>query len=81
MFRREHLGAALVAGAGAYRRHGGHPVRSHGVGVVVEEGEQGEGLFIKPEGFDEMHNRGGGQHRLRDENKWKPLGIGSGETD
>ncbi len=41
----------------------------------------GESLFIKPEGFDELHNRGGGQHRLRDENKWKPLGIGSGETD
>ena len=40
----------------------------------------GEEMFIKPEGFDELHNRGGSQHRLRaDENKWKPLGIGSGE--
>ena len=38
----------------------------------------GEDLFIKPEGFDLLHNRGGGQHRLREnENKWKPLGIGS----
>ena len=42
---------------------------------------EGESLFIKPDGFDELHNRGGGQHRLRDENKWKPLGIGSSETD
>jgi lysine 2,3-aminomutase len=39
----------------------------------------GEQMFIKPEGFDEMHNRGGGMHRLRtDADKWKPLGIGSG---
>jgi lysine 2,3-aminomutase len=40
----------------------------------------GDAMFIKPEGFDELHNRGGGQHRLRtaDEQKWKPLGIGSG---
>jgi lysine 2,3-aminomutase len=30
-------------------------------------------MFIKPEGFDELHNRGGGTHRLRtDETKWKP---------
>jgi lysine 2,3-aminomutase len=37
----------------------------------------GEGLSIKPEGFDELHNRGGGQHRLRaDPTKWQPLGIG-----
>jgi lysine 2,3-aminomutase len=41
----------------------------------------GEQMFIKPEGFDELHNRGGVQHRLKDESKWKPLGIGSGETD
>ncbi len=40
----------------------------------------GEDMFIKPEGFDELHNRGGGSHRLRDnKDKWKPLGIGSGE--
>ncbi|GAP09891.1 L-lysine 2,3-aminomutase [Bellilinea caldifistulae] len=37
----------------------------------------GEEMFIKPEGFDELHNRGGGLHRLRaNEEKWKPLGIG-----
>ncbi len=42
----------------------------------------GEQMFIKPENFDELHNRGGGKHRLRaDENKWKPLGIGTSEDD
>jgi lysine 2,3-aminomutase len=40
---------------------------------------EGDSLFIKPEGFDELHNRGGGTHRLRaDTSKWKPLGIGDG---
>jgi lysine 2,3-aminomutase len=39
----------------------------------------GEQMFIKPEGFDEMHDRHGSQHRLKDEAKWKPLGIGPGE--
>jgi lysine 2,3-aminomutase len=41
----------------------------------------GEEMFIKPEGFDQLHERGGIQHRLKDENKWKPKGIGSGESD
>jgi lysine 2,3-aminomutase len=42
----------------------------------------GEDLFIKPEGFDLLHNRGGGQHRLREnENKWKPLGIGTSSAE
>jgi lysine 2,3-aminomutase len=37
----------------------------------------GEAMFIEPEHFEELHNRGGGQHRLRaDTDKWKPLGIG-----
>jgi lysine 2,3-aminomutase len=41
----------------------------------------GEHMFIKPEGFDLLHNRGGGMHRLRaDSDKWKPLGIGGDET-
>jgi hypothetical protein len=35
-------------------------------------------MFIKPEGFDETHDRHGIQHRLKDEKKWQPLGIGSG---
>jgi lysine 2,3-aminomutase len=39
---------------------------------------EGEQLFIKPEGFDEVHDRNGIQHRLKDERKWQPLGIGSG---
>ena len=40
----------------------------------------GEEMFIKPENFDLLHNRGGGQHRLRsDSGKWKPLGIGDGK--
>ena len=41
----------------------------------------GEQMFIKPEGFDEMHDRHGMQHRLKDEAKWKPLGIGAGDAD
>jgi lysine 2,3-aminomutase len=39
----------------------------------------GENMFIKPEGFDELHNRGGFQHRLKDARKWVPLGIGDGK--
>jgi lysine 2,3-aminomutase len=39
----------------------------------------GDKMFIKSEGFDEVHDRHGIQHRLKDESKWKPLGIGSGE--
>ena len=42
---------------------------------------QGEQMFIKPEGFDEIHDRHGIQHRLKDAKKWQPLGIGSGEED
>ena len=53
----------------------------------AEQGQQGvlgliegDSMFLKPEGFDELHNRGGGQHRLRaDASKWEPLGIGSGQ--
>ncbi|MCE5206870.1 MAG: lysine 2,3-aminomutase [Chloroflexi bacterium] len=37
----------------------------------------GDAMFIKPDGYDVLHNRGGGMHRLRaDGEKWKPLGIG-----
>jgi len=43
---------------------------------------EGEQMFIKPEGFEELHNRGGGMHRLRAEpHKWQPLGIGPGEEE
>ncbi len=41
----------------------------------------GEQMFIKPEGFDEVHDRQGMQHRLKNDAKWKPLGIGSGEAE
>jgi lysine 2,3-aminomutase len=40
---------------------------------------EGDSMFLKPEGFDELHNRGGGMHRLRaNSQKWNPLGIGPG---
>lgn len=40
----------------------------------------GDQMFIKPEGFEELHSRGGAVHRLRaDVDKWKPLGIGDGK--
>jgi lysine 2,3-aminomutase len=41
----------------------------------------GEGMFIKPEGFDVLHDRGGIQHRLKDARKWKPLGIGESSRE
>ncbi len=41
----------------------------------------GEQMFIKPEGFDELHDRGGIQHRLKEPSKWVPLGIGPGESN
>jgi len=54
----------------------GEPGQS-GVSALLE----GENLSIKPEGFDLLHTRGGGQHRLRaDEKKWKALGIGPDEN-
>ncbi len=39
----------------------------------------GDNLFIKPENFDQIHDRGGIQHRLKEASKWVPLGIGSGD--
>jgi lysine 2,3-aminomutase len=41
----------------------------------------GEEFAIKPEGFDHLHDRGGIQHRLKDENKWKALGIGPSDPN
>jgi lysine 2,3-aminomutase len=42
----------------------------------------GEDMFIKPENFDELHDRGGGTHRLRaNVDKWRPLGIGVGTEE
>ena len=40
---------------------------------------EGDQMYIKPEGFDDLHDRGGIQHRLKDAKKWIPLGIGPGE--
>jgi lysine 2,3-aminomutase len=42
---------------------------------------EGEQMFIKPEGFDRLHDREGLQHRLKDESKWVPLGIGGGDEE
>jgi lysine 2,3-aminomutase len=39
-------------------------------------------MYIKPEIFDELHDRGGGTHRLRaNVDKWRPLGIGTGTEE
>jgi lysine 2,3-aminomutase len=41
----------------------------------------GESMSIKPEGFDVVHQRGGGRHRLRTHpEEWIPLGIGPGKA-
>jgi lysine 2,3-aminomutase len=40
----------------------------------------GEEMFIRPEGFDRLHERGGANHRLKDDKKWVPFGIGPGDT-
>jgi lysine 2,3-aminomutase len=41
---------------------------------------EGNQMFIKPESFDEIHERNGIQHRLKDDKKWQPLGIGDGSS-
>ena len=41
----------------------------------------GEQMFIKPEGFDQLRERGGLRHRLREGGKWIPRGIGEGDTE
>ena len=42
---------------------------------------EGDQMFIKPQGFDDLHERGGLQHRLKDESKWLPLGIGEDQDE
>lgn len=42
---------------------------------------EGHRMFIKPEGFDKLHNRGGLQHRLKEGSKWIPLGIGPDDDE
>jgi len=44
----------------------------------------GRRMSIEPEGFTDVHARGGAEHRLRSgdlSNKWQPLGIGAVEGD
>jgi lysine 2,3-aminomutase len=41
---------------------------------------EGERMFIEPEGFSDVHARGGAEHRLRSGDlakKWQPLGVGA----
>ena len=41
----------------------------------------GDAMFLKPEGFDQLHLRGGEIHRLREKtDKWVPRGIGDGTS-
>ena len=43
---------------------------------------QGDRMFIEPDGFQDVHARGGAEHRLRSgdlQKKWQPLGIGAFE--
>jgi lysine 2,3-aminomutase len=42
---------------------------------------EGDQMFIKPQGFDDLHDRGGLQHRLKDESKWLPWGIGEDQEE
>ena len=43
---------------------------------------EGKDMFLKPEGFDQLHQRGTGIHRLReDPGKWVPRGIGDRSSD
>ncbi len=44
---------------------------------------EGKKMFIEPEGFEDVHARGGAEHRLRSgklQKKWQPLGVGSVEV-
>ncbi|HSM56722.1 MAG TPA: lysine 2,3-aminomutase [Candidatus Sulfomarinibacteraceae bacterium] len=41
---------------------------------------EGQRMFIEPQGFEEVHARGGAEHRLRSgeqAQKWQPLGVGA----
>jgi lysine 2,3-aminomutase len=45
---------------------------------------EGEQMSIEPEGFAQIHARGGAEHRLRSgdlSHKWQPLGVGAMEGD
>ncbi|MBL8164314.1 MAG: lysine 2,3-aminomutase [Anaerolineae bacterium] len=54
------------------------PTAQSGVAGLLE----GDELAIKPEGFDALHKRGAGQHRLNsDANKWKPHRTNDAKPD
>jgi lysine 2,3-aminomutase len=45
---------------------------------------EGQRMFIEPEGFEQVHARGGAEHRLRSgevAQKWQPLGVGAIEHE
>src|SRR5690606_872870 len=45
---------------------------------------EGQRMFSEPEGFSDVHARGGAAHRLRSgevSRRWQPLGVGSIEPD
>jgi len=55
--------------------HRGEPGQSGVAGLLA-----GDAMAIKPEGFDTLHKRGAGKHRLNaDANKWKPYHTGNGD--
>jgi lysine 2,3-aminomutase len=57
-----------------FRQDASEPGQSGVYGLL-----EGEKMFLKPEGFDLLHQRGSGMHRLReDKEKWQPRGIGDG---
>ncbi|MBZ0280244.1 MAG: lysine 2,3-aminomutase [Anaerolineae bacterium] len=56
--------------------HRGEPGQSGVAGLLA-----GDTMAIKPEGFDTLHKRGAGKHRLNaDANKWKPYHAGNSDT-
>ncbi|MDY6872957.1 MAG: lysine 2,3-aminomutase [Chloroflexota bacterium] len=68
----EPIDPALVA---PFKKEMLEPGQSGVLGLL-----EGEDMFLKPEGFDQLHQRGGGVHRLRENTeKWVPRGIGDGK--
>jgi lysine 2,3-aminomutase len=69
----EPIDTALVA---PYKSKFYEPGQSGVAGLL-----DGEAMAIKPEGFDQIHLRGGEIHRLREKtDKWVPRGIGDGKS-
>jgi lysine 2,3-aminomutase len=68
----EPIDPALVA---PFKKEALEPGQSGVLGLL-----EGEEMSLKPDGFDQLHNRGGGVHRLREnKEKWVPRGIGDGK--